>query len=149
MVKHGSLLIDKSKNRKDVPHDYIELKTAAKARYLKMVNLHMPTGKFALSGLRIFGKGGGAKPDSVQNLIVLRGDSERRNSWLKWKPNDNATGYIIYFGIAPDKLYSSMMVYGRNEYYFNGMDKSLPYYFQIEAFNENGISERTKVVKVE
>jgi xylan 1,4-beta-xylosidase len=27
-------LIDKSKNKKDVPHDYIELKTPAKARYL-------------------------------------------------------------------------------------------------------------------
>lgn len=142
-------LIDKSKNRKDMPHDYIELKNPVKARYIKMVNLHMPTGKFAISGLRVFGKGADAKPDTVQNLIVLRGDSERRNAWLKWKPNDNATGYTIYFGIAPDKLYNSMMVYGKNEYYFNGMDKSLPYYFQIEAFNENGISVRTKVVKVE
>jgi xylan 1,4-beta-xylosidase len=142
-------LIDKSQNKKDVPHDYIELKSPAKARYLKMVNLHMPTGKFALSGFRVFGKGAGAKPDTVQNLIVLRGDSERRNSWLKWKPNDNAMGYTIYFGIAPDKLYNNMMVYGKNEFYFSGMDRDLPYYFQIEAFNENGISARTKVVRVE
>ena len=31
---------------------------------------------------------------------------------------------------------------------FNGMEKSLPYYFQIESFNENGISGRTKVMAV-
>src|SRR5260370_20197826 len=29
--------------------------------------------------------------------------------------------------------------YGKNEYYFKGMDKNLPYYFQIESFKENGI----------
>ena len=40
------------------------------------------------------------------------------------------------------------MVYGKNEYFFNGMEKGLPYYFQIEAFNENGISARSKVIEV-
>jgi hypothetical protein len=40
------------------------------------------------------------------------------------------------------------MVYGKNEYYFNGMDKDLPYYFQIESFNENGISKRSKIIEV-
>jgi hypothetical protein len=29
------------------------------------------------------------------------------------------------------------------------MDKGLPYYFQIEAFNENGIGKRTAVMRVE
>jgi len=32
-----------------VPHDYIELPGAIEARYLRMENLHVPTGKFALS----------------------------------------------------------------------------------------------------
>jgi hypothetical protein len=81
-------------------------------------------------------------------MIILRGDSERRNAWLRWQPVDNAIGYTIYTGIAPDKLYNNIMVYGKNEYYFNGMDKSLPYYFQIESFNENGISRRSKVMEV-
>lgn len=146
--KNWQVLIDKSKNKKDVPHDYIELAKPAKTRYLKMVNLHMPTGKFALSGFRVFGKGQGSVPDSVKDFIVLRGDSERRNGWIKWAQNGNATGYTIYVGESPDKLYNNIMVYGANEYYFNGMDKSLPYYFRIEAFNENGISTSTKVIKV-
>ncbi|MBS1504216.1 MAG: xylosidase, partial [Bacteroidetes bacterium] len=146
--KNWKVLVDKSKNKTDVPHDYIQLDKPIKTRYLKIVNIHMPTGKFALSGFRAFGKGAGAKPDSVKELIVLRGSSEPHNAWLRWQPVDNAIGYTIYTGIAPDKLYNNIMVYGKNEYFFNGMDKDLPYYFQIEAFNENGISARTKVIEV-
>ena len=41
------------------------------------------------------------------------------------------------------------MVYGKNEYYFTAMDRDRPYYFQIEAFNENGTSERTQPVRIE
>ena len=88
-------------------------------------------------------------PDTVKNFIVLRGDSERRNAWLKWKQSDDATGYTIYSGIAPDKLYNNVMIYGSNEYYFNAMDKDRIYYFCIEAFNENGVGARTDVIKVE
>ncbi len=146
--KNWKLLVDKSKNKTDVPHDYIELSKPIKTRYLKIVNIHMPTGKFALSGFRAFGKGAGAKPDTVKDFMVLRGDAERRNSWIRWSPVDNAIGYTIYTGIAPDKLYSNILVYSKNEYFFNGMEKDLPYYFQIEAFNENGISARSKVIEV-
>ncbi|MGZ3822582.1 MAG: family 43 glycosylhydrolase, partial [Mucilaginibacter sp.] len=146
--KNWKVLIDKSHSKTDVPHDYIDLKTPVKVRYLKIVNIHMPTGKFALSGFRVFGKGPGAKPDEVKDFMVLRGDTERRNSWIRWQSVDNAIGYTIYMGIAPDKLYNNIMVYGKNEYFFNGMEKSQPYYFQIESFNENGISQRSKVIEV-
>lgn len=140
-------LIDKSKNKTDVPHDYIELEKPAKARFLKIENITMPTGKFALSGFRVFGKGNGHKPEPVEDFIVLRASSEkhgeRRSSWLKWEMNDLADGYVIYFGKSKDKLYGSIMVYGDNEYYFTGMDRTDAYYFQIEAFNNNGISEQS------
>ncbi len=143
------ILVDKSKNKTDVPHEYVELSKPIQARYLKLENVHMPTGKFAISGLRVFGKGNGAVPDTVKHFVVLRGDSERRNSWLKWEANTNATGYTIYTGTAPDKLYTSITVYGTNEYYFSAMEKNKTYYFQIEAFNENGIGKRTAVSKVD
>lgn len=151
--KSWKTIVDKSKNQKDVPHDYIELETPVKARFLKMENLKMPTGKFALSGFRVFGKGTGAKPSAVENFVALRAEprknADRRSVWFKWKQNDLADGYVIYFGKSPDKLYGSIMVYGKNEYYFTGADKSDAYYFQIEAFNANGISERTSVMKSE
>ena len=74
--KAWSLIIDKSKNKTDVPHDYVVLPKPIEARYIKMENLHMPTGKFALSGLRVFGKGAGTNPGEVINFIALRGDSK-------------------------------------------------------------------------
>jgi hypothetical protein len=147
--KSWQVLTDKSRNQTDVPHDYIALSKPVQARYIKLENIHMPTGKFAISGLRVFGYGKGQTPDTVKEFIALRGESERRNAWLKWKTVDNATGYTIYSGIAPDKLYTSVMVYGANEYYFRAMDKDKPYYFCIEAFNENGIGKRTAVIKAE
>ncbi len=41
------------------------------------------------------------------------------------------------------------MVYDANEYWLKAMDKENPYYFTIEAINENGISKRSEVMKVE
>ncbi len=142
-------IVDKSENRSDVPHDYVELPAAVEARFVRLENLHVPNGKFALSGLRVFGRGQGVQPKPVTGFVALRGASERRNAWLKWQAAADATGYVIFCGIAPDKLYTSVMVYGANEYYFRAMDKDRPYFFQIEAFNENGISARSPVVSVE
>lgn len=151
--KSWKVLVDKSKNTTDVPHDYIELQKPEIARYLKIENHKMPTGKFALSGFRVFGKGAGAKPGKVENFVPLRADpkkyGERRSIWMKWQQNAAADGYVIYFGKDPDKLYGSIMVFGKNEYFFTGADRTDAYYFQIEAFNSNGISERSAVFKSE
>lgn len=144
--KSWKLFLDKSKNKKDVPHDYIELPKSLRARYIKMVNVHMAAGKFALSGLRVFGQGPQSKPEAVKEFMVLRGEHDKRSAWIKWKQDPAATGYVIYSGIAPDKLYTSVMVYGANDYYFKAMDKDKPYYFSIEAFNEGGISARSPVL---
>jgi len=141
-------LIDKIDNRRDVPHDYVELDAPVEARYVRITNHHMATGKFALSGLRVFGHGHGAAPMPVERFAVLRGDSERRNAWLKWQAGPDATGYVIHSGVAPDKLYTSVMVYGENQYYFRAMDRDRSYFFAIEAFNENGISPRSAAIEV-
>jgi hypothetical protein len=147
--KNWKLLVDKSANRTDVPHDYVELPQAVQARFLKIENVHMPTGKFAISGLRVFGTGGGAAPAAVKSFIVLRTEKDKRSAWIKWAPADDAYAYNIYMGTAPGKLYSNIMLYGVNEYYYKGMDREKPYYFQMEAINENGTSTRTSVIKVE
>lgn len=144
-----NILIDKSNNKKDVPHDYIELSKPVQARFIKLENIHMPTGKFAISGLRVFGNGHGRKPAMVDGFVVLRTEKDKRSAWIKWRQNDDAFAYNIYTGLAPDKLYNCIMVHSANEYYYKAMDKNKPYYFCIEAINENGISERTKVIKVD
>ena len=144
--KTWQLLTDKSRNKTDVPHDYIELAQPVKTRFIKLENGHMPTGKFAISGLRVFGLGNGAKPAAAKNFVVLRTEKDPRSAWLRWAPVDGAYAYNIHFGLAPDKLYSCIMVHSANDYTFKGMDKDRAYYFTIEAINENGVSARTPVV---
>ncbi len=147
--KKWTVLVDKSNNRTDVPHDYIELEKPVQARFIKLENIHMPTGKFAVSGLRVFGNGNGTKPDAVKTFIVLRTEKDPRSAWIKWNPVNNAYAYNIYYGTAPDKLYNCIMVIGNtsNEYWFKAMDKLKTYYFTIEAVNENGVSEKFPLVK--
>lgn len=147
--KKWKLLVDKSQNKKDVPHDYVELTTPVQARFIKLHNLHMPTGKFAISGLRVFGNANGSKPMEVEDLIVLRTEKDKRSAFIKWKPVDNAFAYNIYYGTSPDKLYTCIMVHSNNEYWMKTMDNQKTYYFSIEAINESGVSARTKVLKVE
>lgn len=147
--KKWSLLVDKSKNTTDVPHDYIELETPVQARFVKLVNLKMPTGKFAISGLRVFGKGNGNKPDPVKDFYILRTSKDKRSAWLKWNRVDNAYAYNIYLGTEPDKLYNCIMVMDANEYWLKTMDNEKTYYFTIESINENGVSEKTPIQKVD
>ncbi|RXK62259.1 xylosidase [Lacibacter luteus] len=147
--KKWNALVDKSANKTDVPHEYVELEKSIQARFIKVENIHMPTGKFAISGLRVFGNGNGAKPDVVKGFIVLRTEKDKRSAFIKWKPVDNAFAYNIYYGTHPDKLYTSIMVHANNEYWMKAMDALKTYYYSIEAVNENGVSERSPVMKVE
>jgi hypothetical protein len=145
--KKWNVLVDKSNNKTDVPHEYVEV-SPVQARFIKLENIHMPTGKFAISGLRVFGNGNGAKPDAVKTFFVLRTEKDKRSGWIKWSPVGNAFAYNIYYGTAPGKLYNCIMMLQNNEYWFKAMDKLKQYYFSIEAINENGVSPRTKVIEV-
>ena len=141
-------LIDKSKNKKDVPNDYVELSSPEKARFIRFKNIHYPTPYLAISDLRIFGNGFGDKSSTPDGFIVER-EKDRRTVNLKWNKVDDAQGYMIYFGISPDKLYNSVMVYDYNYYQLNSLNVKPNYYFSLEAFNENGISKRTSVIGTE
>lgn len=145
--KKWKVLVDKSNNKTDVPHDYVELTTAVQAKFIKLENIHMPTGKFAISGLRVFGNGNGAKPDSVKQFIVLRTEKDPRSAWIKWSPVDNAYAYNIYYGTAPGKLYNCIMVHDINEYWFGGLDKEKVYYFKVETVNQNGTTMNQQVYR--
>ena len=146
--KKWNVLVDKSNNKKDVPHDYIELPQPVQARFIKLENIHMPTGKFAISGLRVFGNGNGSKPDAVQGFIVLRTEKDKRSAFIKWRPVDNAFAYNIYYGTDPAKLYTSIMIHANNEYWMKAMHSQKTYYYCIEAINETGVSERSKIIEV-
>jgi hypothetical protein len=147
--KKWNMLVDKSNNTTDIPHEYVELPKPVQARYIKLENIKMPTGKFSISGLRVFGHGNGHKPAVPQDFVVLRTEKDKRSAFIKWKPQDDAYAYNIYYGTHPEKLYSCIMVYSNNEYWMKLMDSQKTYYYSIEAINENGVSERTPPIKVE
>lgn len=146
--KKWQTLVDRRNSFRDVPNDYVELGTPQTVRYIRYKNIHVPTPNLAISGLRVFGVGQGKGPTPVKNLSVKR-DQDRRDALISWEPQKNCQGYNVLWGIAPDKLYSSWMVYDKNSLELKSLTVDQTYYFAIEAFNENGVSERTKVVKAE
>ena len=74
---------------------------------------------------------------------------DRRNANLTWDAVKNATGYVIYWGIHPEKLNLSAQIYEQPNYELRALTTEQGYYFQIEAFNENGISQRSEIRSTE
>ncbi len=146
--KEWTLLVDKSDNDRDVPHDYVELRKPAGTRYLRIENIHMPTGSFAISDFRVFGLGKGPLPEEVKNFKVDRSKSDSRNAQISWSPSARAYGYNIWYGVAPGKLYNCITVNGETSYNFRGMDKGTVYYFSVEALGETGRSVMGNEVEV-
>lgn len=140
-------LVDRSNNFKDVPNDYVELASPERVRYVRYKNIYVPTPFLSVSALRIFGIGEGEKPSIVKNFSVIR-RSDRRDALIKWDAQRGSQGYNVLWGIAPGKLYSSWMVYGKDSLEMRNLNSDQSYFFSIEAFNENGISAKTPVVEI-
>lgn len=143
--KNWETLADFTDNQKDMPHAYIELEYDKKVRYIKYDHHYFTNNYLAISELRVFGKGLKAKPEKPDNFEVER-QKDRRNTNLSWDKVSDATGYVIYWGIEKDKLNSSAQIYGHNFYELRALNTEQAYYYQVEAFNENGISERTELL---
>ena len=141
-------IADRSGSYKDTPNAYIELPEAVTARYVRYRNIDVPTPALAISEFRVFGLGHGKKPAAPKNIEVVR-DSDRRDAVIGWTPVKGAQGYNVLWGIAPDKLYSSWMVYGDDSLTLRALTTDQSYYFAVEAFNENGVSSQTRTVFVE
>ncbi len=141
-------LVDRKNNFSDVPNDYVELGTPQTVRYIRYKNIYAPTPFLSISDLRVFGTSQGKAPATVNNFLVQR-QADRRDALISWDKQADAQGYNILWGIAPDKLYNSWMVYDKNSLLLKSLSTDQSYYFSIEAFNENGVSSRTKVIRVE
>jgi hypothetical protein len=146
--KSWKTLVDRKNSFKDVPNDYVELGSVARVRYIRYKNIHVPTPNLAISGLRVFGIGEGKKPEAVSNIRVNR-QKDRRDATISWNIQQKSQGYNVLWGIAPDKLYNSWMVYGKNQLELKSLSANQVYYFSVEAFNENGISKRSELIKTE
>ena len=135
------VLVDYRNSFRDAPHNYIELDQPIEARYIRYRHHYVPGKNLAMGDIRVFGLGRGKKPATVKGFTVVR-EADERNARISWKAVKGAQGYNVLWGVALDKLYSSWMVYGDNSLDLRALTVGQKYYFAIESFNENGISQR-------
>lgn len=146
--KNWTSLVNRKNSYKDVPNDYVELENPERVRYIRYNNIHVPTPHLAMSALRVFGLGEGKLPAVPSNFKAQR-KADKRDALLSWDKVNGAQGYNVKWGIAPDKLYNSWLVYEDNKLDLRSLNVDQSYYFTVEAFNENGISKTTKLIKPE
>ncbi|MFW6290033.1 MAG: hypothetical protein ACOC0R_03610 [Mariniphaga sp.] len=58
-------------------------------------------------------------------------------------------GYVIYWGIAENKLNNAIMIYNHSNYEIRALNKGQGYFLRMEAFNENGISKKTGIPRID
>jgi len=146
--KTWKTLVDKTQSKTDVPHDYIELSKPVKARYIKLTNYKVPSGTFAIAGLRVFGSGGGKAPAEAKDLKLARQENDRCIVNLNWTKVPGAVGYNIRYGTQKDKLYHNYQVFGSESLTIRSLNSSLKYYFTIDTFNENGITKGKTITEL-
>jgi len=142
-------LCDQSEAESDLTHNFISLEEKAVCRYLRITNIEVPGGHFALSGFRVFGLGHGTPPDKVEHLNAIRNSNDRRSITLSWNKSAGAKGYNIRYGVEKDQLYQNYQVYGDTSLTINSLNAESNYWFSIEAFNVNGISTAEEIKSVE
>lgn len=146
--KRWTTLADYSQNQRDMPHGYIELPNPQTARYVRYEHVYCTNRFLAISEFRIFGKGPGKAPKAPRHFMAIR-QPDRRNVDLSWDPVKGAMGYVVYWGISPDKMNLSVLMYDQEHYQIRALTTDQRYFYQVEAFNENGISDRSPVLETE
>ena len=136
------MLVDKSANQRDVPHDYVQLDQPIVSRHLRLTNIHMAGhGKFAVRDLRVFGSGLGNPPAEAMAPTVKRPpDNTAIQAEIEWPAADGATGYVVRWGHAKDKLYHSQDVRNGTKAVISQLTGGLDYWFVVDSFNDSGVT---------
>lgn len=124
--------------RRECSNGYYEYADGVRARYIRLTGGTMPYGQpLRVSGLRVFGNGAGQKPAFAKAAAQRLGALDAK---ISWQPIDGAQGCNVRYGVAPDKLYQSWLVYGADEVTLSTLIAGQNYYICVDAFNENGIT---------
>ncbi|MBC8110812.1 MAG: family 43 glycosylhydrolase [Verrucomicrobia bacterium] len=149
--KNWKLVADLTQEpKRDRACAYVELTAPEKARYVKYEHVFVKSPNLAISDFRIFGQGIGKTPKTPTKLTAKR-DTDERNAFIVWDKVSGAVGYNVLWGIAPDKLYQTYQIWAdqANTLELRALSLGVKYYFAIESFNENGVSQVSKPVKAE
>lgn len=122
----------------DRPHALIVLEEPRILRHIRVTAQSLPfDGAFAVSGLRVFGRGDGAVPSQVAAEVVR---VDALTARLEWSAVPGAHGYNVRYGAAHDKLYRSWMVRGRTSLEVPSLNAGETTWFAVDSFNENGVT---------
>ena len=140
--------------RRDRPNAYIELPEPVRTRFVRYVHGHIGGANLAISDLRVFGNAEGRTPAKPERLVARRHDDER-DATISWQKVPGAVGYNIRWGIRPDRLTLNYQLWADEldsgatlQKDLGALNKGVPYYVAVEAFNETGVSKLSKVVPV-
>ena len=123
---------------RECSNGYYEYADSIRARYVRVTGGELPYGQtLRISGLRVFGNGEGAKPAQAE-AAGARVDA--LDATITWKHIENAQGCNVRYGVAPDKLYLSWLVYDTDEVTLSTLTAGQEYYVCVDSFNENGIT---------
>ncbi|MBS1875296.1 MAG: family 43 glycosylhydrolase [Acidobacteria bacterium] len=148
--KTWTMLADRSANRADTPHDYLQLTESVLARHVRITNVHMPGGgPFSIRDLRVFGSVTGKSPGAPPKFEAHRDSSDRRNAVVRWEMLRDADGYVVRYGVSPEKLYHNLEIRGAKEVALHDLNIGTPYYFTVDAFNESGVTTGRIPTRVE
>lgn len=135
--EHFFVIADKSGAKTDLPHDFIVCEEGVSARYIRLTVMSVPYGqKPCVSGLRVFGIGGGQKPAVPEYTAERTGELDMKVTIRA----EGALGYNILWGSDPEKLYHSFMIFDTRQV-VGALVKGREYYVRVDAFNESGITE--------
>jgi hypothetical protein len=134
-------LADLSRERRDRPNAYIELRTPVRTRYVRYEHGRVAATNLAIGDLRVFGNGTGGPPATPAGLSVRR-DADPRNAFITWKPVPGAVGYNVLWGIHPGKLYLTYQLFADRgtTLELRALTVGQDYHVAVEAFDENGVS---------
>lgn len=144
---HWMMLLDRSRTTRDAPHEYVQLETPVTTRWLRITNVRTAAGgKFAVRDVRVFGVSDAHAPAIVTGLTVNRSGGDERSVMLHWNRSAGATGYVVRFGITPDKLYANYQVNDVDTLTINALNTGERYWFAVDAIGEGGVTRGTVVV---
>lgn len=150
--KGWSTIAQTEGQRRDRPNAYLELKTPARIRYVRYVHGHIGGAHLAINDLRVFGNADGAVPAAPGTITATR-DKDERNARITWSKVPGATGYNVMWGVRPDRLRLTYQVFADElgadaKLDIRALNLGVGYYAAVEAFNETGVSKRSKPLPI-
>lgn len=142
-----TVLADKRQADTDLPHDLVVCEEGTPLRFLRLTVWELPFGQPAcVSGLRVFGHGGGQAPKAPA-CTAVRENALDMTVTVQPAAETGAVGYNILWGRTPEKLYHSWMVFGRGDEevrrHIGALVKEQDVFVRVDAFNEAGITAGT------